>query len=100
MFKRWGKVINATLGSNPNKFFNGPWALSIDEDNNIYIGDTQNHAIRMIDSKKNIINTIANANMYKNYFEKICSMEYYNGKLYIPNWQIDDPDILIILSKS
>jgi len=54
----------------------------------------------MIDSKKNIINTIANANMYKNYFEKICSMEYYNGKLYIPNWQIDDPDILIILSKS
>lgn len=99
----------ATFGSNQNEYFDGPWALSIDEDNNIFIGDTQNHVVRMIDSRDHNIYTIAGNPLVKKSIKndvyevdpkkvslfKICSMDYCDGKLYIPEWDGD----LIILKK-
>lgn len=102
-------AINATFGGNENEYFDGPWAISLDEEGNIYIGDTQNHVVRIIDAQTKQINTIAgdhnaikgnrNSPNCTNPFElnlyKICSMDYYNGYLYIPEWDGD----LIILKK-
>jgi hypothetical protein len=105
----WGDPLNATFGGNTKEQFDGPWVLALDEENNIYIGDTQNHVVRMIDRKKNIITTIAgntdstpqqtNSPQEKNPFKinlhKICSLDYYNSRLYIPDWNGD----LIVLRK-
>jgi len=52
-----GDPLRATFGGNDKEQFDGPWSLSIDRKNNIYIGDTQNHVVRMIERKKNIITT-------------------------------------------
>lgn len=101
--------LNATFGSDPDEYFDGPWSLSLDEEGNIYIGDTQNHVVRMIEKSTNIITTIAgnpvikkgkqNSAAVRNPFSlnlpKICSLDYYNGYLYVPEWDGD----LVILSK-
>ncbi|MFO0801681.1 MAG: hypothetical protein U0791_00975 [Gemmataceae bacterium] len=39
--------------------FDGPKELSIDEDGNVYVVDTENEAIRRIDAKSGIITTVA-----------------------------------------
>jgi hypothetical protein len=104
-----GDPINATFGGNTTEQFNGPWALALDEENNIYIGDTQNHVVRMVDRKKKIIATIAgNPNSvshqpnnplekdpFKVNLQKICSLDYSCGRLFIPEWDGD----LVVLSK-
>lgn len=103
----WGDPLKATFGSNPKADFDGPWSLSLDEENNIYIGDTQNHVVRMIERKNNIIKTIAgkhNCNVGVRNDKRetnplnlnlplICSLDYYDGKLFIPEW---DGDLVII----
>ncbi|MGD9161482.1 MAG: hypothetical protein PVG39_23920 [Desulfobacteraceae bacterium] len=105
-----GPPLNATFGGNDMEQFDGPWSLSLDEENNIYIGDTQNHVVRMIDRRKNKINTIAgnpNAvsqtdnnpgelNPLKLNLHKICSLDYFNSRLFIPEWDGD----LIVLNKT
>ncbi|MBN1330370.1 MAG: hypothetical protein JXA54_12925 [Candidatus Heimdallarchaeota archaeon] len=105
-----GRATEATLGSNSNEKFDGPWSLSLDEDGNIFIGDTQNHVIRMVEKKNGIISTIAGnfnsiqskrnspkeTNALKLNFPKICSMDYFNGELFIPEWDGD----LVVLIKS
>jgi DNA-binding beta-propeller fold protein YncE len=47
--------------SGPARFatFNGPKELAVDRSGNIWIVDTENHAIRMIDAKTNVIRTVA-----------------------------------------
>ncbi|MEO3948104.1 hypothetical protein [Gorillibacterium sp. CAU 1737] len=99
----------ATFGSRLDEHFDGPWSLSLDEEGNIYVGDTQNHVLRMIERSTNIITTIAgNPNITKsipncstesdprslNLF-KVCSLDYANDCLYIPEWDGD----LVVLSK-
>lgn len=98
-----------TLGHNPKERYGGPWSLSLDEAGNIYIGDTQNHVVRMVERATNTIWTIAgkqnvtpgvrnspaetdplNLNL-----PKICSMDYWNGRLFIPEWDGD----LVVLAK-
>jgi len=99
----------ATLGGKENQEFDGPWSLSLDEFGNTYIGDTQNHVVRMVERHTGIISTIAGnpeikekwrnsiteTNPLRLNLPRICSMEYHQGNLYIPDWDGD----LIILSK-
>lgn len=97
-----GDARYARLGTNPTEVFDGPWSLSVDEDNNIIIGDTYNRAVRVIQSGTNIITTIADdstktADGRSAGFEKICGMDYWNGRLYIPDWKEQTPNICIIL---
>jgi hypothetical protein len=96
-----GDAKTARLGSTPGEFFDGPWAMSIDEKNNIFIGDTQNHAVRMIDGITNTIKTILpNETCGDLIFEKICSMDYDSGRLYVPDWRKDGPRTLIVAERS
>ena len=101
----------ATLGSDKNIQFDGPWAISLDEQGNVFIGDTHNHVVRMAEKKKKkyIISTIAGnpeyvpslrnsvgeTDLFKINLPKICSMDYYNNELFIPEWDGD----LIVLEK-
>jgi hypothetical protein len=103
-------ALRAAFGSNPDEKFDGPWAMSLDEEGNIYIGDTQNHVVRMIERKTNMITTIAgnpavtpgvrNSSTIKDPFKlnlpKICSMDYCHGCLYVPEWDGD----LVVLAKA
>jgi len=104
-----GPALTATLGSNPSEYFDGPFSLSLDEEGNIFIGDTYNHVVRMVDHATHQISTIAGKhpaepNKRNNPLEtdprklnlpKICSMDYANGCLFIPDWSDD----LIVLEK-
>lgn len=107
-----GKVAKkATLGSDKNEQFDGPWAISLDEEGNIFIGDTHNHVVRMVEKKKKkrIISTIAGnpdyipslrnsvdeADPFKINLPKICSIDYCNKELFISEWDGD----LIVLEK-
>ncbi len=105
-----GDSLEATFGSNSKAKFDGPWSLSLDENDNIYIGDTQNHVIRMVERSTNTIKTIAGkkdvlkkvrnnineTNPMKLNLPLICGLDYVDGKLYIPEWDGD----LIILDKN
>ncbi|MFX1316332.1 MAG: hypothetical protein ACFE9T_10745 [Promethearchaeota archaeon] len=106
-----GTAKKATLGSTANEQFDGPWAISLDETGNLFIGDTQNHVVRMVvkKKKKRIISTIAGnpnfipshrnsvheTDLFKLNLPRICSMDYYNNELFIPEWDGD----LIVLEK-
>jgi len=93
-----GDALNATFGSDPAERFDGPISLSLDEEGNIFVGDRQNHVVRIIHKKSGTIRTIAgNHNSAKgisnNPEEKdplklnlpeISSMDYHNGQLFIP----------------
>jgi hypothetical protein len=104
-----GDACKATLGHSPSERCGGPWSLSLDEAGNIYIGDTQNHVVWMVKRATNVIRTIAgkphvtpglrnspaetdplNLNL-----PKICGMEYWNGRLFVPEWSGD----LVVLAK-
>jgi hypothetical protein len=54
-----GDALRATFGSNPDEKYDGPWAMALDEDGNIFIGDAQNHVVRMVERSSNRIATIA-----------------------------------------
>jgi hypothetical protein len=93
-----GDALNATFGSNPSARFDGPISLSLDEEGNIFVGDRQNHVVRMINKESNIIETIAGncnsirgksndlkeTNPLKLNLPEISSMDYYNGQLFVP----------------
>lgn len=93
-----GNALNATFGSNPAARFDGPISMSLDEEGNIFIGDRQNHVVRMIHRKSGIIQTIAGnhnslAGVGNNPDEKdplklnlpeISSMDYNDGRLFVP----------------
>lgn len=104
-----GSAVEATLGSDAAEYFDGPYSLSIDEEGNLYIGDTQNHVVRMVEAANGIITTIAGrheaepgvrndpreTDRFKLNLPKICSMDYHAGCLYVPDWSDD----LIVLEK-
>ena len=104
-----GDARLATLGQDRQEYFGGPWSLSLDEAGNIFIGDTQNHVVRMVESASNTISTIAgrsevvpglrndpretdplNLNL-----PRICSMDTWGNRLFIPEWDGD----LVVLRK-
>lgn len=108
-------ALMAQLGSNPKAHYDGPWSMALDEQGNIYIGDTQNQVVRMVEKNSNKIYTIAGNrtesvvnkpasnvksesvgnNPLKAKFPLISSMDYYKGRLYVPIWNYR----LIILNK-
>ncbi len=105
-----GKAIDATLGSDPNEHFDGPYSLSLDEEGNMYVGDTQNHVVRMVENKTHIISTIAGNHKIKPHsrndprekdplklnLPRISSIMDYSEKcLFIPEWDGD----MIVLEK-
>lgn len=75
------------LGSNPEEYFNGPWSLILDEEGNLYIGDTYNNAIRVLEKKTGKVITFLESNQEAYYH--IAGMDYYKGKLYVPNYDYD-----------
>ncbi len=101
-------ALEATFGSDPSARFDGPFALSLDEAGNVFVGDTYNHVVRMIDPA-GIISTIAGKgaaepgarnnpaenNPLNLNLPLICSMDYHDGCLFIPDWSDD----LIVLEK-
>ena len=102
-------ALQATLGSNKEVYFDGPLSLSLDEDGNMFIGDTRNHVMRMVDRSTNIITTIAGKRDIQPHkrndpqetdplqlnLPQIGSLDYYNNCLFFP----DDNWVLIVLEK-
>jgi len=109
-----GDARFATFGSSPNEHFDGPISLSLDEEGNIYVGDRYNHTVRMIHGKTGIIRTIAGdpqstdeqknnpneSNPLKLNLPKISSMDYHNGRLFIPTDITEHSGDLVVLRKS
>ena len=99
----------ATLGSKPGEHFDGPYSMALDEEGNIYIGDTFNHVLRMVDHSTNIITTIAGKRDIQPHIRNnpdetdplklnlpmICSLDYYQNCIFLPDMVGD----LIILEK-
>ncbi len=100
-------ALSATLGGDPSEYFGGPWSLSLDEAGNIFVGDTQNHVVRMIDRATNVICTIAGrpdpvpglrtaptvTDPFRLNLPRICSMDYWHGRLFVPEW---DGDLVVL----
>jgi hypothetical protein len=108
-----GDALNATFGSSPAAKFDGPISLSLDEEGNIFAGDRQNHVVRMIDKSSGIIRTIAGKHdsitgVSNNPEEKdplrlnlpeISSMDYSNGRLFVPTDLTPETGDLAVLRK-
>jgi hypothetical protein len=108
-----GDALNATFGSDPTARFDGPISLSLDENGNVFIGDRQNHVVRVIDKKTNIIETIAgNRNSIRGKNNKlettdpfrlnlpeISSMDYHDGYLFVPTDIAPGEGDLVILTR-
>jgi hypothetical protein len=104
----------ATFGSDTSARFDGPISLSLDEEGNIYVGDRFNGVVRMIEKSSNTIVTIAGDANYKGgsgndaletnllnlRLPKISSMDYYDGRLFVPTDLSDRSGDLIVLLKT
>ncbi len=90
-------ALNATFGSNPVARFEGPISLSLDEEGNIFVGEQENHVVRMIQgsraSLERSLETTSVNGMSNNPEEKdplklnlpeISSMDYHDGQLFVP----------------
>jgi hypothetical protein len=109
-----GDALNATFGGDPTARFDGPISLSLDEEGNIFVGDRQNRVVRMIHKKSNIIETIAgNRNSSKGKSNKlgttdpfklnlpeISSMDYYDGRLFVPTDITSEEGDLAVLTRT
>jgi hypothetical protein len=109
-----GNARDATFSSNPKERIDGPISLSLDEEGNIYVGDRQNHVVRMIHSKKGVIRTIAGnhqsikgqknnpdeTNPLRLNLPEISSMDYDRGRLLVPTDITTDVGDLIVLKRS
>lgn len=108
-----GPARQATFGSDPSAYFDGPISLSLDELGNVFVGDRFNHVVRFIDKKTGIIDTIAgrkptddesandatekdplNLNL-----PKISSMDYDKGSLFVPTDLSSDSGDLAVLRR-
>jgi hypothetical protein len=109
-----GNARFATFDSSPEEHFDGPISLSLDEEGNIFVGDRYNHVVRMIHRRTGIIGTIAGKHEsidgksnnskeidpLKLNLPQISSMDYHNGRLFVPTDITTDIGDLIVLKKS
>ncbi len=105
--------MEATFGSDTSARFDGPISLSLDEEGNIFIGDRQNHVVRMIHAKTNMIETIAGSfksvkgkkndveekNPFRLNLPEISSMDYYDGCLFVPTDITPEEGDLAVLTR-
>jgi len=107
-----GNARMATFGSNPAEHFDGPISLSLDEEGNIFVGDRYNKVVRMIHRSTGVIETIAGrhevpneerndpkeTNPLKLNLPKISSMDYYDGRLFVPTdlATIESGDLIVL----
>lgn len=107
-----GPALDARLGGNPEAAFDGPWSLVVDDQGDVYIGDTHNRAIRCIEAQSGHISTIAHSGTAEHRqsdsadkdddpFVLICGMDLDPEKrrLLIPDWVSEDEDELIVLER-
>jgi hypothetical protein len=109
-----GNALNATFGSDPTARFDGPISLSLDEKSNIFVGDRQNHVVRMIHKKSHTITTIAGnhhsikgkdnnpeeKDPLKLNLPEISSMDYYNEHLFVPTDLSPETGDLAVLKRA
>jgi len=102
-----GDAKQATLGSDPNERFDGPYGLCVDEQGNLFIADTYNHVVRMVEASTNVISTIAGrravvphqrndpreTNPFNLNLPKLSALDYHAGRLFVPEW---DGDLIIL----
>lgn len=98
-----GLANRASFGGDPSAEFDGPWSLAIDAANNLFVGDTHNHVVRMINAQTGVIATIAGdpsagpdarndpeiTDPARVKLPKICSLDYGLGRLFVPDWSGD-----------
>ena len=108
-----GDALNATFGSDPTARFDGPISLSLDEEGNIFVGDRQNHIVRMIHTKTNMIETIAGNRVsvkgksnnpeetdpLRLNLPEISSMDYHDGFLLVPTDITPEEGDLVVLTR-
>ena len=92
-----GDARNATFGGDAGAQFDGPISLALDEVGNAYVGDRFNHVVRLVD-QHGTITTIAGAHdvgheeendlderdPHRLKLPQISSLEYYDGRLFVP----------------
>lgn len=105
-----GNPLEATFGGSSDDDFDGPWSLSVSESNEIFVGDTHNHVIRLIDRQRTAIRTIAGnpdvepgrqndpgeRDPGRLNLPRICGLDYHRGRLFIPEWDGD----LVVLARN
>ena len=104
----------ATFGGDPAARFDGPISLSLDERGNAYVGDRFNHVVRMIERDNEIISTIAGhpqanpetgtdpgeRDPLRLNLPMISSMDFYDGRLFIPTDLAGDSGEVAVLSRA
>ena len=104
-----GDAKEATLGGDPNEQFDGPYGLRVDELGNLFIADTYNHVIRMVDKSTGVISTIAGQHKsvphkrndpnetdpFRVNLPQAVALDYFGDRLFIPEGEGD----LIVLKK-
>lgn len=109
-----GDARHCTFGSDPKEHFDGPISLSLDEEGNIFVGDRFNHVVRMIQRKTGVIDTVAGdrigaegrmndpreTNPFRLNLPKISSMDYHDGRLFVPTDLSAETGDLVVLRKS
>jgi len=108
-----GDARRARLGGSPEAKFDGPISLAVDEGGDVFVGDRWNHVVRRIDRASGVIETIAGTpetaderandpaerDPRRLNLPKISSMDYHDGRLYVPTNLTDDAGDLAVLRR-
>ena len=108
-----GPATEASFGGDETARFNGPISLAVDERGNLFVGDKFNHVVRMICRDSRVIETIAGRRTadptrvndsgerdpLRLNLPQISSMDYAEGRLYVPTDLAGDHGDLCVLRR-